>query len=485
MGRSWTKHPAAVSKMQVARLECFAGISGDMLLGALIDAGAPLGPLCEAVAALGLSAEVRISKVDRSGIHSTKADVLLDGHLAERAAEASSPGVSGPVHTHADSAHGHPHDHGIGGEHAPHDDDHPAQHHKHHSHRNLAAIRAILAAAPLSEGAKALSYRAFDFLAEAEGRVHGISPDEVHFHEVGAVDAIVDIVGCAVAVDLLGLEHWYASAVNVGSGFVNCAHGRFPVPAPATAALLREAPIYSAGPEMEMATPTGAALMRALGCRFETPGALRSSAIGYGAGTRNPAGFPNVLRLTIGEAEPFAAIGQSRDFTGQSRDFTGRSRDFDDEKITVIECALDDLTPQVLAYTAQLAMERGALDVMTSPVTMKKGRMGTLLTVLSRPADARGLEELLFRETSTLGMRVREEGRLILTRETMPVQTEFGEIRMKVGSWRGEAMNVAPEFEDCRRAAEAGDVPLKRVMQAAMAEWRRNFHPTPEVTPNE
>ncbi|HET9784116.1 MAG TPA: nickel pincer cofactor biosynthesis protein LarC, partial [Terriglobales bacterium] len=329
------------------------------------------------------------------------------------------------------------------------------------SHRNLTAIRAILDGAPLSQRARSLSRRAFELLAEAEGRVHGIAPDQVHFHEVGAVDAIVDIVGCAVAVDLLGLNRWYASPVNVGSGFADCAHGRFPVPAPATAALLQQAPVYSAGPAMELTTPTGAALLRALGCRFEAPGTLRSSAIGYGAGGRNPARFPNVLRLTVGEAAPFSAAEGSRGLG--------------DEKVTVIECAVDDLSPQVLAYTAQLAMERGALDVMTSPVTMKKGRLGTLLTVLSRPADASGLEELLFRETSTLGMRVREESRLVLARETVLVRTEFGEIRMKIGSWRGEEMNAAPEFEDCRRAAEAGDAPLKAVMQAAMAEWRRGL----------
>lgn len=432
--------------MQVAYLECFAGISGDMLMGALIDAGAPVEPLQQAVASLGLGAELRVSKVDRSGIQAAKVDVLVDGRLAESAG----------------GSHEHPHDH-LSHDHVHQDYGHheqPHSHHAHGQHRDLTAIRAILAEARLTERAASLSRRAFELLAETEARVHGIPVDKVHFHEVGAVDAIVDVVSCAVAVDLLGQHRWYASAVNVGSGYVDCAHGRFPVPAPATAALLQQAPIYSAGPQVEMATPTGAALLRALDCQFEAPGVMRSSAIGYGAGARNPAKFPNVLRLTLGEIVVSSGIAAPRGFG--------------EEKVTVLECAVDDLNPQVLAHAARLARERGALDVMTSPVTMKKGRPGTLLTVLSKPADAAGLEELIFRETSTLGIRVREESRLLLARETVAVQTEFGEIRVKVGFWQGEEINAAPEFEDCRRAAEALDVPLKTVMQAALAQWRRS-----------
>jgi uncharacterized protein (TIGR00299 family) protein len=286
----------------------------------------------------------------------------------------------------------------------------------------------------------------------AEGRIHGVPIEKVHFHEVGGIDAIVDIACSAAAADALDLDAWYCSPVNVGSGFVNCAHGRFPVPAPATAELLKNLPTYSAHVQAELVTPTGAALLRALDCRFESTPVMRTQAIGYGAGTRNPERFPNVLRVSIGEiAQPSSQIT---------------------EKVTVLECAIDDLSPQVLAHTAQLALERGALDVMSAPVTMKKGRLGTLLTVLCKPADADPLQQLIFRETTTLGIRVREENRVILARELTPVQTDFGVIHIKTGSGQGEEWNAAPEFEDCRRAAAAFNVPLKTVMQAALAAWR-------------
>jgi uncharacterized protein (TIGR00299 family) protein len=279
-----------------------------------------------------------------------------------------------------------------------------------------------------------------------------VAEEEVHFHEVGAVDAIVDIACCAAAIDSLALDAWYCSPVNVGSGFVNCAHGRFPVPAPATADLLRNVPYYAAHVQMELVTPTGAALLRAMDCRFESPAVMRTHSIGYGAGSRNPERFPNVLRVNIGVAEAAQPLPQDR--------------------VTVLECAVDDASPQILAHTAQRLLECGALDAMSAAVTMKKGRLGTLLTVLCKPEDAATLQQVIFRETTTLGIRVREEDRVTLPRTSTLVETEFGSIHIKTGSWQGEDRNAAPEFEDCRRAAAAFDVPLKTVMQAAMAAWR-------------
>jgi uncharacterized protein (TIGR00299 family) protein len=426
--------------MRIGYLECFAGISGDMLMGALVDVGAPMELLQRTAASLAPGAELRVTRVNRSGIQSTKIDVVVNGQLHEPAAD------SGPIeheHPHHDHDQDQDQDHG-------HEHEHPTHHHEHG--RGLPEIRKLLMGADLTERARNLSLSAFSLLAQAEGRIHGIPPEEVHFHEVGAVDAIVDIACSAAAADALDLDKWYCSPVNIGSGFVNCAHGRFPVPAPATAELLKNFPVYSAHVQVELVTPTGAALLRALDCRFESTPVMRTQAIGYGAGTRNPERFPNVLRVSIGE------IAKGLPWGG--------------EKVMVLECAVDDLSPQVLAHTAQLALERGALDVMSAPVTMKKGRLGTLLTVLCKPGDRDHLQQLLFRETSTLGIRVREEDRVILDREVVQVQTEFGLIQIKTGSWRGEEWNVAPEFEDCRRAAIAFDVPLKTVMQAALAAWR-------------
>ena len=285
--------------------------------------------------------------------------------------------------------------------------------------------------------------------------MHGIAPEEVHFHEVGAVDTITDIVCAAVGLDSLGVTRWLCSAVNVGSGFVNCAHGRMPVPAPATADLLRGVPVYSAGPAMELTTPTGAAMLRALGCEFDAQAPLAVSAIGYGAGGRNPEGFANVLRLSIGT--PVGAAMRVRSFSG--------------DRVVVLECALDDTTPQVLAHAMELALEHGALDAMAAPVTMKKGRLGTLLTVLCKPEHEDGLEKLLFRETTTLGIRRREEERVILEREFVTVDTQYGKVRMKIASAAGEILNAMPEYEDCRRAAREHDVALRAVMEAAMAAY--------------
>ena len=417
--------------MRIGYLECFAGISGDMLMGALVDAGTPVEMLQRTAASLGLGAELRLSRVIRSGIQSTKIDVLVEGKLQESAAATGSvEHVHNHDHQHEPAAHQHTHEHG----------------------RSLPQIRSLLMAADLTPRARNLSLSAFTLLAQAEGLIHGVPMEEVHFHEVGAVDAIVDIACSAAAADALDVDGWYSSPVNVGGGFVNCAHGRFPVPAPATAELLKNAPVYSAHVQVELVTPTGAALLRALECRFESTPVMRTHSIGYGAGTRNPERFPNVLRVSIGEIAQAPLCNQ--------------------ETITVLECAVDDLSPQILAHTAQLALDQGALDVMSAPVTMKKGRLGTLLTVLCKPADAGRLQHLLFRETTTLGIRVREENRVVLPRETTAVQTEFGVIHVKAGSWQGEEWNAAPEFEDCRRAAAAFQVPLKTVMQAALAAWR-------------
>jgi hypothetical protein len=428
--------------MKIGKIECFAGISGDMLLGALIDSGVPAELLQKAAVALRIGAELQVHTVDRSGIRATKVDVLENGVLAEKAGHREN-------HDHE-----HHHEHHHHSEHDHHGDHEHAQHGHAHG-RHWPEIRELIAGADVPDGAKKIALRAFELLAQAEGKVHGIAPEEVHFHEVGAVDAIVDIVCAAVGLDSLGVETWRCSAVNVGTGFVNCAHGRMPVPAPATAELLQGAPIYSAGPQMELTTPTGAAMLRALGCEFEASAPLVMNAIGYGAGGRNPDGFANVLRLSVGTA---ADAG------------TGNKK-FSGDRVVVLECALDDATPQVLAHAMELVLENGALDAMVAPVTMKKGRLGTLLTVLAKPENEEELERLLFCETTTLGIRRREEQRVILDRQFVTVDTQYGKVRMKVASARGEILNAMPEYEDCRRAAREHNVALRAVMEAAVAAY--------------
>jgi pyridinium-3,5-bisthiocarboxylic acid mononucleotide nickel chelatase len=425
--------------MTIGTIECFAGISGDMLLGALVDAGVRAEVLQEAAAALKIGAELRVSSVDRAGIRATKVDVLENGVLAEKAGRHGHPAGGSAPDGHDQDTRQHAHGEGNG-----------------HLHgRNWPQIRELITAAELPAGAKKIALRAFALLAEAEAKVHGIAPEEVHFHEVGAVDAIADIVCAAVGLDALGVDQWRCSAVNVGSGFVDCAHGRMPVPAPATAELLRGAPVYAAGPAMELTTPTGAAMLRALGCTFEVRDPFAASAIGYGAGGRNPQGFANVLRLSIG--------------TGV--EIRREPATFPKDRVVVLECAMDDATPQVVAHAMELALEHGALDVMAAPVTMKKGRLGTLVMVLCKPENEEELEKLLFRETTTLGIRRREEERVILDRKFVTVNTQYGKIRMKIASAGAEILNAMPEYEDCRRAAREHDVALHAVMEAATAAY--------------
>ena len=423
--------------MKIGTLECFAGISGDMLLGALIDAGVPEEVPGSAAAALKIGAELRVSSVERSGIRATKVDVQESG----KRAGASSQQVP----------EAHWEDHEQAG-HAKGSRDPGTSTHAHG--RSWREIRRLISAAELAEGAKKIALRAFELLAEAEGKVHGVSPEDVHFHEVGAVDTIADIVCGAAGLDWLNVDRWRCSAVNVGSGLVECAHGRLPLPAPATAELLRGWATYAAGPAMELTTPTGAAMLRALGCEPEAGLPVLVSRIGYGAGGRNPEGFANVLRLSVGEAVGRTALGR-----------------FAHDRVVVLECALDDATPQVVAHAMELALEHGALDAMAAPVTMKKGRLGTLLTVLARPEQETEIEGLLFRETTTLGIRRREEERAILEREFVTVETTFGKIRVKNASADGQVLNAMPEYEDCRRAAREHDAALRTVMEAAMAAY--------------
>jgi len=447
--------------MRIAYLDCFAGISGDMFLGALVDAGVDPRVLHEATAALNLNATLKIEKVDRSGISSTKVHVYEGAKLAEELH--THPREHGPSEQSHQHTHTHQHQPKTQHEHkAGHAHDHPHTHEDKHNHthgRSLTVIRNLINAATLAPAVKATAIQAFELLGASEAKIHNVPIEKIHFHEVGAVDAIVDIVAASAGIHALSIDRWFCSPLNVGGGMVDCAHGRFPVPAPATADLLRGLPTYSAHIEKELVTPTGAALIRALAPTFGPQPAMRVEKIGYGAGTRNSKELPNVLRISVGESGRTESDGTT---TSPNTD-----------SVTILETAIDDLSPQILAYVTERALALGALDVMSTAVQMKKGRLGTLLTLLADDAQVPILEDLLLRETSTLGVRIHRERRSCLDRAHTTVLTPYGEIRIKLGSRSGEVLNAAPEFEDCRAAAAKHNVPLKLVQQAANAAYRR------------
>ena len=438
--------------MRIAYLECFSGISGDMFLGALVDAGVSPKLLEDTVAALDVGARLEISRVVRGGIAATKIDVYCGGEK-DLPREVFWEQQGGHSHSHS---HGHQHERKRASAdarlHETHKQSPRAEMPAPHEHaRGLTEIRTIIANAAISGTAKTTAIRIFEALGAAEAEIHNISIEDVHFHEVGAVDAMVDIVCAAVGAETLGVDEWVCSPLNVGGGTVKCAHGTLPVPAPATLKLLTDAPLYSSGPQVELVTPTGAAIVKILAARFASFPAMKIERSGYGAGSRDFPDQPNVLRLTIGEAAGAAATLA--------------------DSVTVLEANLDDLSPQVLAYAMERLLAEGALDVFSAPVQMKKNRPGMLLTVLARPEDAPRLAKLVFGETTTLGLRMRQERRQTLARRTVAVETPWGKVRMKVANLNGSVANYAPEYEDCRRIADQHKVPLKQVMQEATRRY--------------
>jgi pyridinium-3,5-bisthiocarboxylic acid mononucleotide nickel chelatase len=455
--------------MRIAYLDCFSGISGDMFLGALVDAGVSAKLLEETVAALDLGARLAISRVTRGGIAATKVDVYARGEKdLPREVYWQREGSAEVVHSHehADSL-GHAHWH----VHPPdaHTTAHAHAHDGEHSHgRGLTEIRAIIEKASISGTAKATAVRIFQALGAAEAEIHNTSIEQVHFHEVGAVDAMVDIVCAAVGAEALGVDEWVCSPLNIGGGTVQCAHGTLPVPAPATVKLLANAPVYSSGPQVELVTPTGAAIAKTLAARFAALPAMQIEKAGYGAGTREFSNHPNLLRLTIGEAIT-TAIAPSMETETQRENLDGTETD----RIAVLEANLDDLNPQVLGYAMERLLAEGALDVFSVPVQMKKNRPGALLTVLAKPEDVNRLTKLVFAETTTLGVRRRDETRLVLARRWETVETSWGPVRIKVANMNGSVSNYAPEYEDCRALAEAKQVPLRTVMQEAIQRYLR------------
>jgi uncharacterized protein (TIGR00299 family) protein len=455
--------------MNTAFFDCPFGAAGDMLLGALIDAGLNVEQWKAELEKIDLpegSFSVRAEKLLRCGVHSTKLHVFLSADAAHE--HDHKHGLSHEHHSHSHE-HSHGHAHGDHDHHHDHEHEHSHEHHHSHPHRGLSDILKIIEASSIKPAAKKLAAEIFTRLGIAEAKVHGVTPDDVHFHEVGAIDAIVDIVGFAIAYDLMGIEKSIVSALPVGGGTIHSMHGEFPVPGPATLELIREAraPIAQTSLDFECLTPTGAAILTTVAERFGSqPEMSVVDAIGYGAGSLNPAGHPNVCRIVIGQSAP-----------KRGSEKNAPSARFRSEMVAVVECNFDDLSPQVISYASEKLLEEGALDVYVTPCTMKKGRSGHLLTVICRLEDERKVKEILLAETSTLGVRSSVMERLIAERELKKIDLQEDssapQVRVKIGKdLEGKVINVQPEFEDCADYARATGKPLKEVISSAASKAR-------------
>ncbi len=380
--------------------DCASGASGDMLLGALVDLGLPLDQLRAELQKLPLRGyRLESRRVHRSGLHATKVDVVTE-------------------HAH----------------------DHP--------HRGVREILAMIETSGLDAKVQQKSSRLFRRLAEAEAAVHGMSPEDVHFHEVGAVDSIVDVVGGVIGLAWLRADRFVASPLNLGGGSVAMSHGTFPVPAPATARLVAGVPVYGAG-DGELLTPTGALLVTGHATSYGPLPMVRPEHIGHGAGSRETQGRPNVLRVVVGEEDASAG-----------------------DRVLVLEAEVDDMPPQLLGPLIDRLLGAGALDAYFTPVQMKKNRPGVLITALCPPERREAIEGVLFSETTTLGVRRQEWERTVLEREVLSVETRYGPVGVKIARRAGRVVNAQPEFDDCQRAAEAHGVPVKEVLAAAISAFR-------------
>ncbi|MFP4249207.1 MAG: nickel pincer cofactor biosynthesis protein LarC [Armatimonadota bacterium] len=404
--------------MKKAYLEAVGGLSGDMMLGALVGAGLPLEALTETIEMLGLSDEVRVSarSLRKCGIAATKVDVEKIGH-----------------HHH-------------------HEGDLDEHEHHEHSHGRSAQelIEVIEAAGGLDDGVRERSVGIIRRLAEAEAKIHDSTPEEVHFHELGGLDTIVDVVGAVEGLRRLGVGELHVSPLPIGHGWINCAHGRLPVPAPATAELLHGVPTTSVDIEGETVTPTGAALAAVLADDFGRPDGFISGAVGYGCGDADFDPVPNIVRLTLSRREEEARSDEAR-------------------LVTVIEANIDDMTGELIPNAIDRALEAGALDCWSAPIVMKKGRPALLLRAICEPGRAEEVASVILRETTTLGVRMTQMQRRCLARRRMTVGTKFGEVAVKLGYQGDEVVTISPEYEDCRRAAEEHAVPLKAIYAAAIA----------------
>ena len=458
--------------MRIAFFNCFAGTAGDMTLGALLDAGLDIEHLQNELKKLNVSGyHLHAEKTQRHGISATKFNVLIEDEHGVR--HADHPHAHHDEHSHDhkhehshdhkhehshdhkhEHSHDHKHEHSHDHKHEhPHEHEHEHSHdHKHghehghshaggHTHRSFSDIRNLINASELSDRVKEKSIAIFSRLAQAEGKMHDKPPEEVHFHEVGSVDAIIDIVGTCIGLEALGIEKVYASAIRVGTGQVKAAHGVLPVPAPATMELLRGVPVQHTEIPFEMTTPTGAAIIAELAESFGAPQLLVPETIGYGAGNRDTHHIANLLRVEIG---------------------TTVAEEGTEEEVVMLETTIDDMTTEIYGYVIEQLMEAGAKDVFLTQVLMKKNRPGIVLSVLTEACGKNDLLDIIFRETPTLGVRVTPVLRKVLPREAGTVETRWGDVRVKHSTWNGET-RTKPEYEDCAELARRHGVPIREI----------------------
>lgn len=427
--------------MKTLYLDIFSGISGDMFIAALIDLGVDAHRLEHELEKLGVDGyRLHVARKEKSGIAGTKFDVHLNG-----------------AHEHGHS-HGHEHGH-----HHDHDHEHEHHHahgepHDHGENRTFAEIRHLISQSALSEWVKQKSIAIFQRIADAEGKIHGKPPEQVHFHEVGAIDSIVDIVGACIGLEMLGKPRVLAAPVVEGTGWINCAHGRFPIPAPATLAILgaRGVAVTQCDEPHELVTPTGAALLAELVDEFGPMRNIIAEKIGFGLGTRDNKTRPNVVRAVLGTSNI------------EHRTSNIQSPDWETDTIAVLETNLDDINAEILGNFVERTLSAGALDVFHTPIQMKKNRPAVLLTVLCAEGDTDKFSEMILRETTAFGVRRHVAERRKLKREFITVKTHFGDVTVKIGKLNGKIVQAAPEYESCRAAAEAAKVSLKQVYEAAI-----------------
>ncbi len=421
--------------MKILYFDCFSGISGDMVLGALLDAGLPIGELRRALGSLTVGGyEIGAERVLRAGVSATK--FRVQEHLPP-------PTAHSEPHAAPRSAHDHDHPHHPDHHH---DDAHRHEHRHDHPHRSLPEIFTLIDGSALSAAGRDRAKALFQRLAEAEAAIHQMPVERVHLHEVGALDSIIDIVGAVFGLEWIGADRIVCSPLNVGGGMVNSAHGHFPVPAPATVRLLGDAPIYGGAVQKELVTPTGALIATAYAAEFGPVPAMSVEQVGYGAGEADFTSTPNVLRILAGRAA---------------------DRPHGD-RVTVIESEIDDMNPQLFGVAMERLYAAGALEVFYVAVQMKKNRPGTLLTVVTPPEKRAAMSDIVFRETTTIGLRHYEVERECLEREVVSVDTPAGAVRFKIARRNGRVLNAAPEFEDCARLAAAHDLSVKEVQALAV-----------------